>query len=108
VVSIDAVIEKKVEALAKLESQFIEGCVTGHEGLIPKTPEGWQAARQRVRENFKKRFAAVADKYRAKLIELYGEEKGKKVKYAEAFELCEYGRQPSKNALLKLFPFFEK
>ncbi len=108
VVSIDPVIDKKVDALAKLESQFIEGCVTGHEGLIPKTPEGWETARQRVRERFKKRFAATANKYRAKLIELYGEDKGKNVKYAEAFELCEYGRQPSKEELLKLFPFFEK
>ena len=36
------------------------------------------------------------------------DEKGKKVKHAEAFELCEYGRQPSKKELLKLFPFFGK
>jgi N-acetylglucosamine malate deacetylase 1 len=108
VVSIDSVIDQKADALAKLESQFIEGCVMGHEGLIPKTPAGWETARQRVRDRFKKRFAAVADKYRTQLIELYGEKKGKKVKYAEAFELCEYGRQPSKNDLRKLFPFFEK
>lgn len=108
VVSIDDAIEKKVEALAKLESQFIEGCVMGHEGLVPKTPEGWDAARKKVRERFKKRFANVADKYREKLVELYGEKKGKQVKYAEAFELCEYGRQPSKKDLLKLFPFFGK
>ena len=42
------------------------------------------------------------------LIELYGEEKGKKVLYAEAFELCEYGTQPSMKRLKELFPFYEK
>jgi hypothetical protein len=30
------------------------------------------------------------------------------VKFAEAFELCEYGNQPGKTELKKLFPFFEK
>ncbi len=107
VVAIDSVIDKKINALAKLESQFIEGCVMGHEGMIPKTPAEWTAARKRVHENFAARFAAVADKYRTKLIEVYGQEKGSKVKYAEAFELCEYGRQPSKEELLKLFPVFD-
>jgi hypothetical protein len=28
------------------------------------------------------------------------------VQYAEAFEICEYGRQPNKEELRKLFPFF--
>ena len=29
-----------------------------------------------------------------KLVELLGQEKGKAVKYAEAFEVCEYGTSP--------------
>ena len=40
-----------------------------------------------------------------KLIEFYGEEKGKSIKAAEAFELCEYGQRPSIDDLKKLFPF---
>ena len=43
----------------------------------------------------KTRSAALADKYRDRLIELYGEEKGRAIVYAEAFEISEYGRQPS-------------
>ena len=31
---------------------------------------------------------------------------GSKIKYAEAFEICEYGRRPSKEEIRKLFPFF--
>ena len=45
-----------------------------------------------------------ADQHRKKLVELYGEELGKQVKYAEAFEVCEYGRRPSPQELRKLFP----
>ena len=49
------------------------------------------------------RDAVVADRFRDKLIELYGEKTGKKIRYAEAFEVCEYGRQPSVEELKKMF-----
>jgi N-acetylglucosamine malate deacetylase 1 len=29
------------------------------------------------------------------------------VQFAEAFEICEYGRQPSPDELKQLFPFFK-
>ena len=105
VVAIDDVIDQKLEALVALESQFVEGCVTGNESMIPKNEAERAAAHQRVRNSFRERFAATADQYRQKLIELYGPVKGKKIKYAEAFEVCEYGRQPTKAELRELFPF---
>ena len=37
-ISIDSVVEKKLDALAVMESQFLEGGANGDEGLIPKTP----------------------------------------------------------------------
>ena len=37
------------------------------------------------------RFAKVAAKYRKELIQIYGFERGSKVRYAEAYEVCEYG-----------------
>jgi hypothetical protein len=37
------------------------------------------------------RFAKTAARFRNELIETYGEEKGKKVRYAEAFAHCPYG-----------------
>ncbi|HLB74379.1 MAG TPA: hypothetical protein VJJ98_10205, partial [Sedimentisphaerales bacterium] len=104
VVSIDDVIDKKLEAMTALESQFVEGGVSGHEGLVPKNESERTAAHQRVRDSFRGRFAATAEEYRKHLIEAYGEEQGKKVRTAEAFELCEYGRQPSPAELKKLFP----
>ncbi len=108
VVAIDDVIEKKLDAMAVLESQFVEGGVSGNESMVPKNEAERAAAHRRVRERFRRRFQATANQYRDKLIEIYGQEKGKKVKYAEAFQVCEYGRRPSADELKKLFPFFER
>jgi len=110
VVSIDEVFEQKAEALWQLESQIESLWATGDfEKVVPVPTEPQARARrkQQVRDRFGRRAAAVADKYRARLIELYGPEKGRQVQYAEAFELCEYGSQPSLEDLKKLFPFFK-
>ena len=53
-----------------------------------------------------RRFAATAQRFGLQLAEWFVAEKGKGVKYAEAFEVCEYGRRPNKEELAKLFPFF--
>ena len=76
--------------------------------MVPKNEKELEEARKRVRERFRSRFKSVANKYRDKLIELYGEEKGRKVKYAEAFEVCEYGSRPSREQLKKMFPSFNE
>ena len=48
----------------------------------------------------------VAERYRKELADWYGKDAAEKVKFAEAFEICEYGQKPSKEQLAKLFPFF--
>jgi N-acetylglucosamine malate deacetylase 1 len=50
-------------------------------------------------------FAAIADRYRDQLVQWYGAERGQKVRYAEAFEACEYGAPLPEAALRRLFPF---
>ena len=50
------------------------------------------------------RFAKVAAKFRKELIARYGTERGSKIRYAEAYELCEYGRQPDEALKNALFP----
>ena len=50
----------------------------------------------------------MADRFRDALVKWYGAPRGKAVKYAEAFEICEYGRRPSAEELRTLFPFFGK
>ena len=104
VVAIDSVIERRVEALALMDSQFAEGGATGNPAAVPKNDEELKTARQRVREEYRKTYADLANRFRVKLVELYGQEAGKKVRYAEAFEICEYGRRPTPDELRKLFP----
>ncbi len=106
-ISIDPVIEKKLDGLAVMESQFLEGGALGHEGLLPKTAEQRMKRIQQVRDGQHARYMAIADRYRTKLVEFYGEARAREIRHAEAFELCEYGRQPSKADLKKLFPFFD-
>ena len=101
VVAIDDVVEQKVKALMTMESQFVEGGATG---TYPKDEAQREAIRKRGADGFRGRCAAVANRFRDKLIELYGEEQGKKVRYAEAFEVCEYGRRPNAEELRHLFP----
>jgi len=105
-VSIDEVIEAKLDALAIMESQFYEGGALGSAALIPQDETGRRRRQKEVREGFRRRFRHTADEYRPLLVELYGKERGEKVQYAEAFEVCEYGRQPTRAELLKLFPFY--
>ena len=106
VVSIDDVAEKKFECMAVLESQFYEGGANGGPHLVPdpKNAEAVAARKAAVREGFAKRFSGIANKFREPLKTAYGAA-GEKVQYAEAFEVCEYGRRPSKEEIKKLFPF---
>jgi LmbE family N-acetylglucosaminyl deacetylase len=105
-ISIDSVIEKKLDALDALESQFYEGGANGSADLVPNEPAKQQERRTQVRGYFEKRYKDQADRFRTKLSEFYGDDKAKAVRFAEAFEVCEYGRRPDVAELKKLFPFF--
>ncbi len=107
VVGIDAVIGKKLDAAVALASQTLEGGCNGSEKLCPDEPEARRAREKAVRTSFDRRFAGTANRFREQLVKLYGPEKGKAIKYAEAFEICEYGRRPSPAELKKLFPFYD-
>ena len=106
-VSIDSVMEKKLNALAIMESQFYEGGANGSPELMPTDPEKQKQRKQQVRDGFAQRNQSIANRFRAKLEDWYPAAETQKVKYAEAFELCEYGAQPSKTELKRLFPFFD-
>ena len=107
-VAIDSVFEKKVRALTALESQTFEG---GALSSAERTAQSPPASQPELRfewlhERWDRRQGGEAKKYRNALIRRYGEDRGNAVKYAEAFEICEYGRQPSEKEIRELFPFF--
>ncbi|RPI22718.1 MAG: PIG-L family deacetylase [Acidobacteria bacterium] len=103
VVGIDEVIEKKIDMYHCHESQMYEWLPYNRNqlDLVPKT-----GRREWLGQQLKPQNKREADQYRAKLIELYGQEKGSKIVYAEAFEVSEYGSPLRKEAVKKYFPFF--
>lgn len=105
VVPIDEVIEQKFRCVDALESQFYEWNPWLF-GYLDEVPKDKEARFEWLKGRFGPRFASTADRFRDQLVEELGEEKAQTVKYAEAFEICEYGSQPSKEELRKLFPFF--
>jgi LmbE family N-acetylglucosaminyl deacetylase len=104
-VGIDEVMEPTLDALLVMESQIHEGGADGHAGLYPDDPAGRKKRQEDVRANLARRYAAEADRYRETLVKFYGAERGQKIRYAQAYEVCEYGRQPSQEELKKLMPF---
>jgi hypothetical protein len=107
-VSIDAVMDKKLDALGAIVSQFAEGGANGSADLMPDDPAKQKARQLEVRNNFAHRSESIARRFRTQLIDWYGKEQGDRVQYAEAFEICEYGQRPDKEQLARLFPFFDK
>ncbi len=106
VVGIDDAAAKKWKAVEQMPSQFSdkESWTWGTRGEVPDD----ESTRMEMRINeIKKRSESQANSFRDELIELYGEEAGKNIRYAESFELSQYGRQVSVEELKSLFPTFD-
>jgi LmbE family N-acetylglucosaminyl deacetylase len=108
VVGIDGVVDKKVDAAEALASQTLEGGCNGSPDLYPNDPARQEARRKQVRDGFRSRCTATANRFRQQLAAWYGEDRAKEIRAAEAFEICEYGARPSKDEIRRLFPFFPK
>jgi len=101
VVGIDAVAEKKWACIAAMPSQFSDkDSWLGR--YLPGVPGDDKGRKEYLLEYFRKEDQAIAKRYRPQLIAFYGAA-GNSIQYAEAFELCEYGRQPSAEELKSLF-----
>jgi len=108
-VSVDDSFEQKLDGLHELTSQVYEGGASGSAEYVEKDvpPASNEAARRAwLKRRWGARQSSEAEKYRDLLIKLYGPEAGKTVKYAETFEVCEYGRRPSPAEIRQLFPFY--
>lgn len=101
VVSIDDVIDKKYQALDAHVSQFYEW-LAWHAGVLDQVPKD---PKKRIEWLKKERPQRVRPEWKESLRKWYGA-KADSVEHAEAFEITEYGRQPSDEEIRKLLPFF--
>ncbi len=107
-VSVDDVFDQKLTAIHEMPSQHYEGGADGSEEHVKKVPPASDEAGRKawLRQRWESRQSGEANRFRQALVKWYGPENGAAVKFAEAFEICEYGRQPSREEIKKLFPFF--
>jgi LmbE family N-acetylglucosaminyl deacetylase len=102
-IDITPVIDKKIDGLDAHVSQFYEWLpwIANDPDVIP---EGKEERKAWLKS--KRTFAPNPTVMKA-LEEWYGKEKASQIKFAEAFEICEYGTQPSKEEIKKLFPMLK-
>ena len=103
-VDITSVIDKKIDGMDAHVSQFYEW-LPWIGGYADEVPEGKAERKVWLKE---KRAGSINAKVRKSLIKWYGAEKASNAQYAEAFEICEYGSQPSEEDIKRLFPMLGK
>ncbi len=101
-VSIDDVWDKKVDMFDAHVSQMYEW-LAWHAGELNQVPKDPAARKAWLK---KQRSQEPIPAVRKALEKWYGEAAAKQIKFAEAFELCEYGGRPNNDELRRLFPFF--
>jgi LmbE family N-acetylglucosaminyl deacetylase len=107
-VSVDESFEQKLDGLHELTSQAYEGGASGSAEFVAKDvpPANDESARRAwLKRRWGARQGGEADRHREALSKWYGAQQASKVRYAEVFEICEYGRQPSAAEIRLLFPF---
>ncbi len=103
-IDISSVFDQKIEALDAHESQVYEWLpwIGGYADQVPKE------AADRKKWLATNRVIKITPDVRKSLELWYGKEKAGLIKHAEAFEICEYGKQPSDEEIRKLFPMIKK
>jgi LmbE family N-acetylglucosaminyl deacetylase len=99
-VDITSVFDQKIYALDAHVSQVYEWLpwIGGYFDQVPKGNDErrkWLAVTRAVK---------ITPEVRTSLERWYGKEKAAQIQHAEAFEICEYGTQPSESDIRKLFP----
>jgi N-acetylglucosamine malate deacetylase 1 len=104
-VGFDEVAQKKWDCITAMPSQFgdVDSWQARYRANVPTDEAGRKAF---LLDMVKQRSADVANQYRNLLVKLYGSQKGTAIKYAEAFELNQYGTQATADELKAMFPSF--
>jgi LmbE family N-acetylglucosaminyl deacetylase len=103
-IDIDDVIEKKMDMYHQHKSQMYEW-LPFNMGILDQVPAKEEERRAWMGEQ--RKTYSDAEPFRSKLIELYGVERGQRIKYCEAFQDSEYGTRLTKENISYYFPFLE-
>lgn len=106
-VDVSDVMDVKWSMLDAMESQMYEW-LPWLDGILESVPVEASARRDWLQRTWDPFFRAPTSVGRAALEKRYGKRHATRVKYAELFEICEYGHQPSEQEIRRLFPFFPK
>jgi LmbE family N-acetylglucosaminyl deacetylase len=104
-IAVDEVMDVKLDMLDAMESQMYEWLpwLEGRLETVPKDPAARREWLAKTWEPFFRNHTRIAQ---PALKRRYGAAQAKRIRYAEPFEICEYGHQPSEEELRRLFPFF--
>ena len=69
------------------------------------TAETTDAEIMAAQQGYAVKFAKIAARFRQELIARYGKERGEKIRYAEAFQICEYGKPIYEKLTNELFSY---
>ena len=103
-IDISDVLDRKIYAMAAHESQYFEWLpwTVSQEQNVPKKEK------ERIEWLKSGRRRTIIPAVKEALEKWYGKEKADKITDAEAFEICEYGRQPNESEIRELFPMIGK
>ena len=104
IVDIETSIERKIAAMACHVSQFFEW-LPYNGGYLSEVPEDEAARQHWFAQRTQNRVARETERWRQRLIEIHGTERGGAIQFCEAFEICEYGSALKDDLKTRLFSF---
>jgi LmbE family N-acetylglucosaminyl deacetylase len=102
IVDVEPVLERIIDQLVCHRSQFFE--------WLPYTlcqeeiPSDVTAQRAYAKDFYCRFNGPLADRYRDLIVKTYGEDRGNRIRWVEAFEPCEYGSPMTDEVRRRLFP----
>src|SRR5262245_50765074 len=103
-IDVGGALDRIVDMLHCHQSQFYEW-LPYNVGGLDQVPTGDAARRAWLAGQVRGRLRGAAEGWRETLLATYGPHSGMAIKYAEAFETCEYGAPLDKAAAQRLFGF---